>query len=1571
MSFDRQRFLNLTVVDFSSNVGWNDEGSSLRIKIAPENQENIAGYSIGDIIDFQFGDFTYTGFLDKVIEKHDSGGVFYEATLSDGKEILRGVYCVVSNLYGVPSDDDCLVPNYLNIFRHFERNGYGSANANESGMDVKKFIQGVKELSAKCGIKSNGKSFSIDLGNLSEGLPDYYRIPGPTIPLMDVISQICEDTGKLWRVKLTGTTFTIQTISLAQDAANQKVYSTIASKARDKRVIAWEAGVEAATGVTSNFVLWGGAKESTIQFNKTSPTDAVISYFWGYDINGTALTSINYTPRTISNILGQSATFEVMDVSLPAIGIEDICGGNRYNTNTLELMCVMGSQEAWEFYLELGYPSGVDYSSVFLRGPRAWDYDRLYWTRYGGAASFPLKREFSEKEHDVGVRRAARLYAYLKSMCETYWGKQWLVQVNSGPSSNLQGLGNVLFENGSSRNGGLTVRDKLERKLPQDALTDPAKGTYNILPAQSGWLDPSVNLSRIPKEIVDGQFKDSQGKMQNWFAFQVDPSNTQIDDTSPDSYVSGSYVYIKATASENYVINGNAEAVHVSLPQTPLYLGPESGRSELGNKALSEFLFGALNIGNIGSSELFKVGFAPVTPWHVLLSFKAMTNDAYGPWYITSGGGGATKVEHVMDLTPWSVGSSANLEEVASKKFADINPISKFETGSLTVVSKPEFNLGEELSSNGAIVTSVNCTYGANGATVQYGFKTFTPKFGIPSRYIIERIKKQAIKQNEDRRNILKSYMDTIARQQAVYRAEMGSKIKAFFLDFLGRRHDRFTPHSLILMGNGYAGYAGRGGRWSRTKTLSAFMPYKEGPKSLATAKGFDFIDPQGRAASSLDTVFAPFKNAVGGSILPTLPQMLSGNLQNQFFSNMPSAGNNDPSGQRKGKVPTGLTYNPFKRFSSYDCLLDPGLDEYDNHNMPDFFNSTGSGGAQIVNVNTIALRGPLMISGWGIDLWTGFVAPIGPSTNYSGNIPSPWESADAKLTGPADLVWDSLRSVWTSHDVIRISPSSPIPQSIANRNNKLSSGGVSVYTDMYKESGQIEVFNISTKRQVTEGLAFYSVFDNRWYVDGDGCPIRFHDVQLLTSQLERAIQNSGGQEVKNPDNPDSALPFYADFSVEKEIVDPLIIKNNDGDDVPEHYRVDHVKTVGVNGFVPMYTGDYECPDGTVISLYYQLWFWHGLFKEVIEPDLENLCEEATSTTEDPNNTTPPPPSPPSPPSPPPPTPQQDYYLNQDPDTLCYYCSGNPSETNQGGPYDQASCEQYRREANAGQENCTTTTTLAPPTPPPTTLSPYYCMYLKSDPPPGCYVCQDCNNPPTENGWQRANPDNTYATANECIAAMPSAECPTTTTTQAPVVCYMYQDPDNSCYYCRGEDSENPLSPIGTAYSSCEECQGDADEKNTGDNTSCGEPVCLIEVDGCWTCVGCDSSPGGISSHGSYVGDDAADECSTAAQISNENSATCNTTSSTTSTTEDPNGTTTTTTQAPPPGCVNVLKNVTCGEDGQLVPEFTTVKACDQVVQSQSYSMQIQLLKAELKILSRKFFEVVDILEKHNIKVFK
>ena len=1240
MAFDRKRFLGLTVIDFSSSVGWNQDGSSLVIKMAPEDGESLSGYTLGDVYDFEMGAFKFTGFLERVLERHDSGGNVFEARLTDGKEIIANVQCVTNNFYGVTTDDDCLVANYFNIFRHFERNAYGDANANESGLDVKKFVQGVNELSKKCGIISANKKFTIDISNLLKDLPDYYRISGPTIGLMEAISQICDDIGVLWRVELEGTNFIIKTTSLAVDQANQQVFDSIKLKAKDKNVIAWDAGTEAANNVTSNFVIWGGAKENSHQFNKTSLSDAVVKYFWGYDINGNPYHSTNYYVRTLTNLIGQTFPLEVMDIMLPAVGIEDIWTRNgSYQTSSLELMCVMGSQSAWELYLELY--DREKYEAIFLRGARNWDADKLAWMAYGGAGQFPIERNFLDKENDIGIRRAARLYSYLKSICENYWGKQFLVQVNSGPASNLKGVGNYLLGDGATeKTGGLTVRNKLERKLPKDALVDPPEGTYNIVPSNSGWSDPKYPNNYVPKPIWDGTFKDAQGKLQNWFIFQAQNNWFQIDDSSPDCYVANqgsfSYIYIKANASERYVKVDGTEHVHVSLPQAPFLIGPEEARSELGYDALSRFLFGLFGPLLIGQSDLFKVGYAPVTPWNVLLSFRSTTNDFYGPWYKDSKKGGQTKIEHDSTLTPWSVSSGANLAQVFELKLKDITPIDKFETGSITKVSLPEMKLGDELQSGGAVVTSINASYGTNGVTTQYAFRTFTPRFGIPSRFIVERMKKQAIRQNEDRRNILKAYMDTIARQQAAYRAEMGSKIRSIFLDFLGRRHDRMSPHANILMGMGFAnsgpGAARGSGKFSRSKILGATYKQTENVKDLGK-KLYEFISEDTKSCASIDTIFCPFYNGIGSpSGLPSLGYIQATNVRSQSFTNFldPAYMEKDKFiDARRGKIPTSQTYNPFKLFCHFDTLLKPNRDRWDNHNQPLEYDMTSTGiGAQVLKANVIALRGPLMVAGWGVDLWTGYITPYsdyGMTNAYASSgskvkATAPWEGAQSKVTGPVDLMWDSARGVWTSHDVARVRPAGKIGQTVQNSLGRLTTGSAYLYTNMQPDGGgTVQVYNLSTKPQYggIDTLAYFSVFDNRWYIKGEGCHARYWDNELLSTLAKI------NKWTQNPNNPKSSLPYYIDFYVQKGVYDPLVGVNQFKEVVPEHACVDLIQTSGMSSPVGIPRGSITCPDGAVINVYDYLWFFHGLAKELIPWEDENWCDgHDGTTTQDPSTTT-------------------------------------------------------------------------------------------------------------------------------------------------------------------------------------------------------------------------------------------------------------------------------------------------------------------------------------------------------------
>jgi hypothetical protein len=230
MAFERKKFLGLTVVDFSASTGWNDSETSLTIKMAVDKDDNDvldASKKLGEKIDFQMGSFKFVGFLDRLTERHDGGGVIYEAKVNDGKEILRNVECI-TKFYGTNATaEDAPVDNLLNIFRYYEAQKFGNSQTDDTGMPYHIFQAGVNALSISKGIWSAGKKFSI---KLDFSLPQYYRMPVPHVNLLDAISQVCDDLGLLYRIELVGSEFVIKTASLAVDPANQNVIGAIKLK---------------------------------------------------------------------------------------------------------------------------------------------------------------------------------------------------------------------------------------------------------------------------------------------------------------------------------------------------------------------------------------------------------------------------------------------------------------------------------------------------------------------------------------------------------------------------------------------------------------------------------------------------------------------------------------------------------------------------------------------------------------------------------------------------------------------------------------------------------------------------------------------------------------------------------------------------------------------------------------------------------------------------------------------------------------------------------------------------------------------------------------------------------------------------------------------------------------------------------------------------------------------------------------------------------------------------------------------------------------------------------------------
>ena len=1159
--FTRLKILNLTVIDFSSSVGWNDSESSVTINLAPEDGETIGTYTLGEPLEFKMGSFKFNGFLDRVIEKHNGSGFTYEIKLNDGKDLIRNVECITS-LYGTSdSKEDAPIINLFNVFRYHESKAFGSSQTNDTGMPYQKFEEAVNYLSAKYGIISAGTPYSIKLDFASQ-LPKYYRVDVPNINLMDLISKVCDDLGLLYRIELDPIlkVFTIKTTSLANNAANQKVNDVIKDLAKNKDVISWDAGVESTNNIDSNFMLWGGQKEHTFGFDCSK--DGRIKQFLGYDIEGTPYwVSTRYTELatySCPNIAYPSLTFIDFEKKshpapagyfcFPIKGIEDIISSDAGLFITLDIAQVAiilgGQQDLWELYIEIRQDQGVSdyYQQIFLKPPRLFIAQVANFMHFGGSDEYPVYREYGEKENDVGVIRGTRVFSYLKQSLEAYLGKSFMLPVNynggltsdyninaSDPTSKTDGLlagkqklewytdedaltpsvstdysislgisyvwiepstgaartskaslntstlsktqytqlfsGPTTYQYNGDRltyytsagaeitsfslpyssfntpvpfpGGSMGAGSQLGVNLKSASVTETLKRTYNIVPTDTGWTEPAlldaIIGSNTPKEYIYGNILDANGKTNNYMTFKKNSGNF-IFENSEETFLVDDILWVKCSVNSEYALIDNQE--HVSITTTnAVTIFDELIVNEVGYFNLTNCFFGIKDKNSVlGQSMTVKTGLLPISPSGVLVNFKSTRNDFYGPWYFGNTVGGKTVVQKDDSLVPWTFNSSSILQTAASGKLKEITPIPYMETGTLTKVGLPEHSLGEEIVANGPILTSLSCTYGSSGVTTQYSFRTFTPKFGLPSRYLNERLKKTAIKAYSDRKNLLALYNESLKKIQAVNRRRAGFAISSFFLDYLGRRNDRNTPHTNIIM----AQISGRYG----PKTLGATLSNRETNAAIHSQSGKHF----NKGGISLDGLFSPFNNFSGGMLSSSTATPLG------------------PFTESDSNIPTSLTYSPFKTGSYIANIVTAGGGWV-----------SGGGAGQ-----PIGIRGPIMLSGWGTDL---FAKTIVPSSSA--------HSTAAGFAGPVDLMWDGARGLWTSHDIFLGQATSPIAAYDLLFGSNFPTGNVVLQTS--SGGSPTAVMSVPVKnigKEIPQGspvIAKYSVYDGNWYVEGQG----------------------------------------------------------------------------------------------------------------------------------------------------------------------------------------------------------------------------------------------------------------------------------------------------------------------------------------------------------------------------------------------------------------------------------------------------------------------------------------------------
>ncbi len=512
-------------------------------------------------------------------------------------------------------------------------------------------------------------------------------------------------------------------------------------------------------------------------------------------------------------------------------------------------------------------------------------------------------------------------------------------------------------------------------------------------------------------------------------------------------------LYVKAQVQEEYVYydksNYFAPRVVVEVPSPVSYVEPDptyiTGLQRAGEA-----------VGDIDKDVVRKTGgdalflsmenrAATIYAAAIPLEHHTQT---YGPWYNPTITG---RVEIVNDgeMVPWRYNGYLGLN-IAAANLANESRVNMYrgELGSITVPGYPTIPLGAELNaindgyytgeqllenrtpSSGSVsgvdynsnlisssyarfafpstwtgsygpnVTDIVVTGDSTGFKTTYNMRTFAPRRGFFERYRAQRLEAMSVRANK--------VVDLL-------REEEEARKRRLFFEGKGRNRNQAKKedHDVKKRGNSAPLFVGQevvSGSGRRTAVAS--MPMSQG--SYEVQHSYD-----NKAIMSLDGLLRPMSIDGEGGLSPFIRYSgTSGILQDDLnpFTN--------PSGFSRSKVATERNDLP-NIGHDFEVLARSGAEQ------TGLINQAGSGNTQYANdYRPMALRGPLIVKGWGYDV-DGYPVPNKVDTEAnaaSGIFATSGLDADKFLDGhlqkphtwvvaPVDLRLDRDRGVWVTGD--------------------------------------------------------------------------------------------------------------------------------------------------------------------------------------------------------------------------------------------------------------------------------------------------------------------------------------------------------------------------------------------------------------------------------------------------------------------------------------------------------------------------------------------------------------------------
>ena len=619
--------------------------------------------------------------------------------------------------------------------------------------------------------------YMVDLSEIPFA-PDYYRITGPVISFSELISQVCAAAGcdyyiELLPVKGSSTTLVIKVRVVVR--SSQPKLGEIQSFVNDQDFVVSKTFGQELANQPNSIYIFGAKRQDYLE----QPKDGAFGLTANLNIIPAAGLDTEGNPQIVtydSKYSGTDQWWWYLDARKINLSLYNSVGSTYIWVSESELRFAIGTPNTWMDF-EISRGSAITPLGTWLRSIGITQ-EHIAWigdTGLGNLVNAAVTVSAAADPTSYAARDSLVVFQWLSDFAKEYYGKKFLIKVPG------------------------VCRD-------YDYGTTTAPPYYSDYPSEDGaWSDDADVLGLVNPGTYTDFFKGPEGKLQTILKFYG--TNLNLEALDPTQYIAnaaGNTVWARGNIDPKWLVGypfalnltENAWAqvsIQNIIPQFPSSRMLEQQRNALAvaginrnNLGHSDFEGGAIDTSRfLNKPNASFVSDAASLPIYAGVPLKSHSR-CYGPWGNIATASfdndlfnpdeevaGLLTVEQDEELAPWGYGSSTLMNYAAQDKVRlAITEMQVAERGQVTIPGYPNNRIGSSLNStdtssydlfltpaqydsfvyfkidlgdaqtDGASISNVNVNISPQGVQTELSLSTFSPTFGRFSKSNAERLKR-------------------------------------------------------------------------------------------------------------------------------------------------------------------------------------------------------------------------------------------------------------------------------------------------------------------------------------------------------------------------------------------------------------------------------------------------------------------------------------------------------------------------------------------------------------------------------------------------------------------------------------------------------------------------------------------------------------------------------------------------------------------------------------------------------------------------------------------------------------